>query len=152
MGTFFHPLTLIGPTGASETVEALVDTGASFTTVPASVLERLGVRPHRTTRLRVAMGEVVEWPWGWVTAEIDGVQEQTPCVFGAEAAPPVIGAVTLEIMGLGVDPRGERLVPRVGFLMTSATSDFRLVSEFQMTGEQPLRQAQGKPRPSLAPE
>lgn len=117
MGTFFHPLTLVGPAGVSETLEALVDTGASFTTVPRSVLERLGVQAHRMTRLRLANGEVVEWPWGWVTAEIDGVREQTPCVFGAEAAPPVIGAVTLEIMGLGVDPREERLVPREGFLM-----------------------------------
>src|SRR3990170_5365063 len=96
MGTFFHPITITGPTGASETVEALVDTGASFTTAPAALLERLGVRPHSTTRLRIATGEVVEWPWGWVTVELDGVREQTPCVFGAGAAPAVIGAVTLE--------------------------------------------------------
>jgi predicted aspartyl protease len=116
MGTFFHAITITGPAGA-ETLEALVDTGASFTTAPASLLERLGVTPHRTIRLTIASGEVVEWPWAWVTAQIDGVEEQTPCIFGAETAPPVIGAVTMEIMGLGVDPRGHRLVPREGFLM-----------------------------------
>ena len=115
MGTFFHPITIIGPTGESETLEALVDTGASFTTIPRSILERLGFRPHRTTRLTIATGETVEWPWGWVDTTLDGVQEQTPCVFAPERAPPVIGAITLEIMGLGVDPRRKRLVPREGF-------------------------------------
>ncbi len=136
MGTFFHPLTLIGPTGASETVDALVDTGASFSIAPRSVLERLGVQPHSSTRLRIASGEIVEWPWGWVEAQIDGVQEPTPCVFGAEAAPAVIGAVTMEILGLGVDPKGHRLVPREGFLMTCAIEAlFRLTdTAFHLTG------------------
>jgi predicted aspartyl protease len=116
VGTFLHPIT-ITPSGQSETLEALVDTSASFTTIPRSLLERLGFRPHRTTRLTIATGETVEWPWGWVDTTLDGVQEQTPCVFAPEGAPPVIGAITLEIMGLGVDPRGKRLVPREGFAM-----------------------------------
>ena len=45
MGTFFHPITLIGPTGASETLNGMVGTGAMFTVIPAPNLERLGVRP-----------------------------------------------------------------------------------------------------------
>src|SRR3990172_9263151 len=52
VGTFFHPITLISPSGASETLEALVDTGASFTSVPSAVLDRIGVRAHRTMRFR----------------------------------------------------------------------------------------------------
>src|SRR6266542_5577664 len=137
MGTFFHPITLTGPTGDSETVEALVDTGASFTTAPTSLLERLGVYAHATTKLTIASGEVVEWPWGWVSARIDGVEEPTPCVFGAEGAPPVIGAVTMEIMGLAVDPKGHQLVPRENFLMTLVDTAFRLAADFEMTGDQP---------------
>ncbi len=44
MGTFFYPITLIGPSGRRKgTVEALVDTGATFTSVPADILEELGV-------------------------------------------------------------------------------------------------------------
>jgi len=137
MGTFFHPITLIGPNGESETLEALVDTGASFTAIPRSILERLGFRPHRTTRLTIATGETVEWPWGWVDTTLDGVQEQTPCVFAPESAPPVIGAITLEIMGLGVDPGRKRLVPREGFAMTTAAAEFRLAADYRMTGDQP---------------
>ncbi|MFQ5861268.1 MAG: hypothetical protein ACE5IG_06955, partial [Dehalococcoidia bacterium] len=111
MGTFFHPLTLIGPAGTRETLEALVDTGAAFTTIPAPVLEGLGVRPHRRVHLRLASGQVVDWELGRVLAELDGVQEEILCIFGSPEAPPVIGAHTLEAFLLGVDPLERRLVP-----------------------------------------
>ncbi len=39
MGTFQHTIELgAGPTGPFETIDALVDTGATYTTVPAVVL------------------------------------------------------------------------------------------------------------------
>ncbi len=117
MGTFFHPITLIAASGERETLETVVDTGAAFTTVPAPVLERLGVKPHRTVRLRLADGRIVEWRLGRVLAEIDGVQEQILCVFGSADAPPAIGAHTLEAFVLGVDPVEHRLVPKEAFLM-----------------------------------
>src|SRR5438093_5575961 len=136
MGTFFHPITLVGPDG-EETVEALVDTGASFTTAPRSLLERLGVEPHRRARLRLADGRVGEWDLGRITARIDGQEEETLCLFGTEEAPATIGAYTLEGLLLGVDPLGERLIPREGFLMTLTDTQFHLNAEFEMTGDQP---------------
>lgn len=117
MGTFFHPITLISPAGQRETIEAIVDTGAAYTTIPRPILERLGIRPHRTVRLRLASGQVVEWELGRVLAELDGLQEETLCVFGTGDAPPMIGAYTLEGFALGVDPVGPRLVPREMFLL-----------------------------------
>ena len=55
MGTFTHPITLHAASGErTETLDALVDTPATFTTAPAPVLERLGIQPHRTVRLRLA--------------------------------------------------------------------------------------------------
>ena len=111
MGTFHHPLRLIGPSGdASETVDALVDTGSTFTTVPTPVLERLGVVPHRTVRLRLADGRIHERRMGRVQAELDGIQEEIHCLFGGPDDLPTIGAVTLEIFLLAVDPVEQRLV------------------------------------------
>lgn len=121
MGTFLHPVTSIGPTGARETLEALVDTVASLTTVPASVLERLGVRPHRSMRFRLADGRVADWPLGWATVEINGQQEGRLVAFGPEGSPPLLGVHTLQSLGLGVDPVEPRLVPRAGFLMRGVT-------------------------------
>ena len=120
MGTVFHPITLISAAGARETIEAVVDTGAAYTTFPRPILERLGVRPHRSVRLRLASGQVVEWELGRVQAELEGLQEETLCVFGTSDAPPMIGAYTLEGFALGVDPIGQRLVPREMFLLSVA--------------------------------
>ena len=73
MGTFTHTITLIGPSdGGPETLEALVDTGAAFTVIPAPIREHLGVRPFRTVPVHFANGHTETWPMGEVQAEIDG--------------------------------------------------------------------------------
>jgi len=115
--TFFHPITLIGPSGASEALEALVDTGAMFTTIPAPILERLGVRPFDTIPVRFANGQTGAWPIGLVEAELDGRRRPILCLFGSPDAPPIIGARTLEAFLLAVDPVEEKLVPNEAYLM-----------------------------------
>ena len=118
MGTFSHPITLISPSnGHSETLEALVDTGATFTTIPSPILERLDIEVQRRVRLRLANGDVVEWALGEVRAEMDGEKSTILCIFGLPDTPPLIGAHTLEAFLLMVDPTEERLVPREALLM-----------------------------------
>ena len=115
MGTFFHPITLIGPTGHRRTVDALVDTGSTFTSVPSDILSELGVESRREVRLRLADGRTHLQRLGRVLAELDGVEEMTFVVFGEAGSPPTIGAVTLETFLLGIDPAGRRLVPVEGW-------------------------------------
>ena len=115
MGTFTHTITLVSDSGITETVEALVDTGATFSAVPAEVLERLGVIPHREVRLRLANGQLQDQRIGRLLAQIDGMQEVIICVFGEPRSPTVIGAHTLEAFLLGVDPVEQRLVPVDGW-------------------------------------
>ncbi len=117
MGTFFHVITLIGPNGQEETLDALVDTGAAFTTVPSRILECLGVDSHRTVRLRLADGKVVEWELGRITAQLNDEREEILVVFGSNDSPALIDAHTLEAFVLGVDPVQQRLVPSEAFLM-----------------------------------
>ena len=94
-----------------ETVEAIVDTGATFTVIPAPVLERLGVVPERVIRIRLADGTIVERPLGTVRARLNGTEGPILCLFGSPEDPAVIGAHTLEGFLLAVDPVGMRLVP-----------------------------------------
>ncbi len=114
MGTFTQPLTLIGANGERRTIEALVDTGSTFTSVPRDVLAELGVEPRRSVRLRLADGTSHEQQLGRCTIQLDGVEEMTFVVFGEPESPTIIGAVTLETLLLGVDPVGQRLVPVEG--------------------------------------
>ena len=118
MGSFPHPITLMSQAGtASHTLEALVDTGATFTAIPAPTFEGLGVARQRRARLRLANGKLVEWELGEVVAQIDGVRSTILCIFGEAGTPPLIGAHTLEAFLLVVDPVEQRLVPREGLLM-----------------------------------
>ena len=112
MGTFTQSITLMSASADdTATLDAWVDTGATFTSVPAAVLERLGVVPHRTVALRMASGVLERRRIGLARAELDGVQESIICVFGDANDPPAIGAHTLEACLLAVDPVNQRLVP-----------------------------------------
>lgn len=119
MGTFFYPLTVIGPNGGEVTVDALVDTGATFSSLPSSMLRALGVMQTRTISLKLANGASNLQPLGWANVRLDGMEQPSPVVFGEESSPPAIGAVTLEIFLLGVDPVDQRLVPVEGWRASS---------------------------------
>ncbi len=113
MSTFNHPMTVSNPaSGESREIEALVDTGAFYTTLPKHVLEELGVEPTRTRRFRVADGRVVSMDIGEARVQIDGEIVTTIVAFGENGGPTLLGAYTLEGLALAVDPFGERLVPR----------------------------------------
>ena len=112
MGTFNWPIRISSMDGQQvRDIEATVDTGAAYTTLPASLLREIGVEPTGQRRFLVADGRRVFMDYGraWVT--IDGESEVTVVVFGEDNAPPLLGAYTLEGLALAVDPVEQRLVP-----------------------------------------
>ena len=116
MGLFRVTARLTGPTGVSEQTELLVDTGATFLTLPRPLAERLGVEPQRRVPVVVAGGTKASWPVGEVRVVVDGREVTTPC-FIAPSGPALLGAVALESLLLAVDPVGKRLVPTEGFVL-----------------------------------
>lgn len=100
-----------------ERMAALVDTGATNTVVPADVLKRLGVQPHRTSSFQLADGRQIELEIGRAWVRVDGQQEFTQIVFGPPGTEPILGAITLEEMNLAVDPVAQKLVPVTRYLM-----------------------------------
>ena len=118
MGTFHETIGLAArPGGPPEEIAALVDTGATYTLVPAPTLRRLGVEPIGRQTFLIADGSRVEREVGWLLVRIGGEESPTVVVFGDEDAEPLLGAVTLEEFGLGVDPVRRRLVPVDGYLV-----------------------------------
>ena len=121
MGTFKVTLQVGDPQGQRFTaVEALVDTGATYATLPASLLRGLGVKPHERAPFELADGRVVERDVGRTWLSIDGHSDLVPVVFGDEGAEPLLGAVTLEVFRLAVDPVRQRLASVPGLLKTEA--------------------------------
>ncbi len=112
MGTFNWPLRVSSMDGQqSRDIEATVDTGASFTPLPSSLLRELGIEATGKRRFLVADGRRVEMGYGQAWATIDGESVLTIVVFGEDNAPPMLGAYTLEGLALAVDPEAQRLVP-----------------------------------------
>ena len=101
-----------------EQLDAMVDTGSTYTWIPAPILTRLGVEPEERRTFVLADGSEVEYGVAWVRARIGKQSHPTIVVFGKPASTPLLGVVTLEIFGLGVDPVNQRLVPVPGLLTT----------------------------------
>ncbi len=112
MGQFKVLLTLFPRDGGTpRSVEALVDTGAGYSVVPRSILEGLGCRPLRTQRVILGDGRTEEWSVSQVDVECEGRRASTPVLMGPPVGPILLGATTLEELGLGIDPLNRRLVP-----------------------------------------
>ena len=92
-------------------IEALVDTGATFTKAPKSLLEALNIPVDRNYTAILADGRRVPRQQGWATIRLQGQQFPTAVTFGEEGEPILLGAIALEQALLAVDPHGQRLVP-----------------------------------------
>lgn len=121
MGTFRVQVEIGDVTGERwETVEALVDTGATYTMAPAPLLRRLGIVPHMRDVFTLADGSHAEHDIGRGWVRVGGRSEITLVVFGEAGADPLLGAYSLEGLRLAPDPVGRRLIPVPGLLMAAA--------------------------------
>ena len=112
MGTFPYPLEVISADGSrSEVVNALVNTGSTFTCLPASLLRELGITPNRRIQSELPDGSIVSDDVGEAHVRVAGIEQPTIVTFADENAPPVLGAYTLTGALLVVDPVRQRLAP-----------------------------------------
>ena len=119
MGTF-RVRVEIGDQGGQRfrELEALVNTGATFTRVPQSILEALDIPAARTYTALLADGRRAPREQGWATIRLEGQQFPTQVTFGEEGEPALLGAIALEQALLAVDPHGQRLMPVDALEMT----------------------------------
>ncbi len=112
MGPFTWPLRISSMDGQqSRDIEATVDTGAAYTTLPTGLLSELGVVPMGQRRFLLADGQRVYMDYGQAWASVNGDSVITLVIFGEDDGPALLGAYTLEGLALTVDPVEQRLVP-----------------------------------------
>ena len=130
MGSFRVRIEIGDPQGQRfEAVEALVDTGATYTWVPRQVLESLGHKPQREWDFVLADGRKALYGMAWALVRLNGETQPTPVIFGDEGTQPLLGVVTLEEFRLGVDAVNQRLVPTPGLLKRLERLDPVVVKE-----------------------
>ena len=112
MGAFTVPIQLGNLAGGPFIdLTALVDTVATYTTMPTSMLTQLGIQPEGSRRFRLADNRQIEYQIGQTRLRLKGQELIALVVFASEDAAPLLGATALEIFGLGVDPIEQRLIP-----------------------------------------
>ena len=126
MGVFTVEIGIGDPDGLRfESVEAMVDSGASYTMIPTpSAAEPGSDSLLEEAASRLADGSRIELEIGQTWMRVEGELGIAPVVFVGDHAQPLLGAVTLEMFQLGINPVEMQLVPVDG-LLGSAGGYFR---------------------------
>ena len=113
MGIFYATVAVGNSNGGDQlSVDALVDTGASDSMFPASMLENLRLAPTRSVEYTLADGSKETFGRGEASLTIEGRIGTCPVIFGPEGDDNcLIGATTLQILMLVVDAAEEQLLP-----------------------------------------
>lgn len=102
MGVFQVELEVGDPAGERyETVAALVDSGASYTTLPESLLRELGLEAYETRPFIAADGRRIEREYGETRLKLNGRRSTSPVVFASDDAMPLIGRHYLADIRIG---------------------------------------------------
>jgi clan AA aspartic protease len=109
MGHVWVDAKLINAMTAQEVkVTALVDTGATFTVIPFWVHEKLNLKIIGRRKVETAEGEM-ELDESFALIEMEGKRAVTPVLISRELKDVLIGVLTLEALGLTVDPTTGKL-------------------------------------------
>lgn len=122
MGTFTTKLRVWNadhPEGAEE-LDVLVDTGASFSWISKSRLERLGVTATYQMPFRTIDGRVLDRDMAVVYIASDGRSVPDLVVMAEEGESEVMGAHSIEGLGMAADPVQKKLVPTIMLALSSA--------------------------------
>ena len=101
----------ISPPSDRPDIELLADTGALYSLVPATALRELGVEPRERLTFELADGRTIERAAGEARFYYDGRSAVSPVIFGEEGDGALLGVVTLEALGLEVDPVRRQIRP-----------------------------------------
>ena len=100
-----------GPAGKKETVQFLVDSGATYSLLPQKVWKKIGLKPQRKLSFSLADGTSVERSVSEVFISLPQGEAHTPVILGEEGDEALLGVVTLEILGLVFNPFDRTLHP-----------------------------------------
>ncbi|MCL0048540.1 aspartyl protease family protein [Dehalococcoidia bacterium] len=100
-----------GPSGKQESVEFLIDSGATYSLLPKTVWETIGLRPKRKQSFRLADGTRVERTVSEAFVILPQGEAHTPVILGEEGDEALLGVVTLENLGLVFNPFDRTLHP-----------------------------------------
>jgi len=95
----------------AEDVEFLVDSGAIYSVVPGETLARLGLAPRREREFRLANASRIVPRCGIALFRYGDRDTIAEVIFGEPGDAVLVGAFTLESLGVSLDPFKRELLP-----------------------------------------
>lgn len=95
----------------TEKLEFLIDSGAIYSVVPAPILERLGIKPLAEQQFRLADGTKIVRKKGGALFKYEDRIGVADVIFGEPDDSLLLGAFTLEALGLSLNPLKRELTP-----------------------------------------
>jgi predicted aspartyl protease len=96
----------------TEEVSLLVDTRATLSWIPRTILEKLGVNAFSRLPFTLADGRHIERDTTAVLMTVDGRKATVSVAYGESGEEAVLGLTALEALGFIADPVGKKLVSR----------------------------------------
>jgi predicted aspartyl protease len=100
-----------GPRQRPVEARFLVDTGAVYTVLPQALWRRLRLTSQRTAEFTLADGTTMTRGVSECRFTVHGRSATSPVVLGGPTDAALLGAVTLETLGLMVNPLSRELLP-----------------------------------------
>ena len=92
-------------------VDFMIDSGAVYSLVPGEVLDALGIEPYKTVEFALADGTKISRKVGDAYFEYNNEGGSAPVIYGEQGDTALLGATTLEALGLVLNPFSRTLHP-----------------------------------------
>jgi predicted aspartyl protease len=97
----------------AEEVEVIVDTGAAFSWISRTRLERMGIAANRQIPFRTIDGRILQRDVAFAHVATNGYSAPDLVVMAEAGEAEVMGAHSIEGLGLAADPVQKKLTPTV---------------------------------------
>jgi predicted aspartyl protease len=104
MGLPFVEGRVTGPTGKQRDVRFHVDSGVTYSLLPHGAWQELEFKAKRSAAFTLADGTTIQRKISECHVALAGQEGHTPVILGEPGDEPLLGMVTLEILGLVLDP------------------------------------------------
>jgi len=111
MGVTYIEGIITGLTGKRSTVRFLVDGGATYSLLPYEDWQIIGLSAKRSMNFTLADGTTVERQVSECHISLPQGEGHTPVILGQPGDEALLGIVTLEILGLVLNPFNRTLQP-----------------------------------------